>query len=116
MRSNTSRARRVSTTSRVEGSIRSYSRSFLTAAMKASVMATLKLKLVNRVWSCLATMKSRMSGWSTRSTPMLAPRRLPPCLMVSVAASNTCMNDSGPEATPWVDCTAEFFGRSRENE
>ena len=47
---------------------------------------------------------------------MLAPRRVPPCLMVSVAASNTLMNDSGPEETPLVDMTTSLWGRTRENE
>ena len=31
---------------------------------------------------------------------MLAPRRVPPCLMVSVAASKTLMNETGPLETP----------------
>jgi len=48
--------------------------------------------------------------------PMLAPRRVPPCLMVSVAASNTLMNESGPEETPLVLSTRSFLGRTRENE
>ena len=45
--------------------------------------------------------------------PMLAPRRVPPCLMVSVAMSNTRMNDTGPLATPMVDLTRSFLGRRR---
>ena len=64
--------------------------------MKASVTATEMLKLLSLASSCLAVMKSRMSGWSTRMMPMLAPRRVPPCLIVSVAASKTLMNESGP--------------------
>ena len=34
---------------------------------------------------------------------MLAPRRVPPCLMVSVAMSKTLMKETGPLATPLVD-------------
>ena len=33
---------------------------------------------------------------------MFAPRRVPPCLIASVAASNTRMNETGPDATPPV--------------
>ncbi len=61
-------------------------------------------------------MKSMMSGWSTRMMPMLAPRRVPPCLIVSVAASNTFMKDSGPEETPLVERTTSLAGRTREKE
>ena len=46
--------------------------------------------------SALHLMKSRMSGWSTRSTPMFAPRRVPPCLTASVAWLKTRMNETGP--------------------
>ena len=84
--------------------------------MKASVTATEMLKLLRQSSLCLALMNSRMSGWSTRMMPMLAPRRVPPCLMVSVAASKTFMNDSGPDETPAVDSTTSFLGRTRENE
>ena len=41
---------------------------------------------------------------------MLAPRRVPPCLMVSVATSKMFMNEMGPEATPLVDSTGSFCG------
>ena len=44
---------------------------------------------------------------------MLAPRRVPPCLMVSVAVSKTRMKEMGPLATPIVDRTRSFLGRSR---
>jgi len=47
---------------------------------------------------------------------MFAPRLVPPCLIVSVAESNTFMNEMGPEETPLVDCTMSFFGRIREKE
>ena len=87
-----------------------------TAAMNASVTATDRLKLRIRAGSSLSAMNSRMSGWSTRSMPMLAPRRVPPCLIASVATSNTCMNDTGPDAVPPVEATRSPAGRSRENE
>src|SRR5215467_14737783 len=79
--------------------------------MNASLAATDRLKLRIRVESSLSAMNSRMSGWSTRSMPMLAPRRVPPCLIASVATSNTCISDTGPEAVPPVDAT-----RSRSEE
>ena len=82
--------------------------------MNASVTATEMLKLVILVMSSLQAMNSRMSGWSTRRMPMLAPRRVPPCLTTSVDASNSYMNDTGPEATPMVERTMSFLGRSRE--
>ena len=46
---------------------------------------------------------------------MFAPRRVPPCLIASVAASNTFMNETGPLATPMVLRTRSFAGRRREN-
>ena len=61
-------------------------------------------------------MKSIMSGWSIRNIAILAPRRFPPCLITSVAASNTRINDIGPEATPPVVRTKSFFGLSLEKE
>src|SRR3989449_8400633 len=70
--------------------------------MNASVTATLMLKLVISLVSVLQVMNSRMSGWSTRRMPMLAPRRVPPCLMCSVDWLYTFMNDTGPDATPPV--------------
>ncbi len=47
---------------------------------------------------------------------MLAPRRVPPCLIASVAASNTFMNETGPLASPAVLRTMSPTGRSRLNE
>src|SRR5437773_4572834 len=84
--------------------------------MKASVTATEMLKFVTWVRSSLQAMNSRMSGWSTRRMPMLAPRRVPPCFTTSVDASYSFMNDTGPEATPMVERTTSFLGRRRENE
>src|SRR4051794_28999179 len=52
----------------------------------------------------LHQMKSRMSGWSTSSTTILAARRvLPPDLIVPAHASAPRMNDTGPEAVPPLD-------------
>ncbi len=84
--------------------------------MNASVTATEMLKFVIWVMSSLQVMNSRMSGWSTRRIPMFAPRRVPPCFTTSVEASYSFMNETGPDATPMVERTTSFFGRSRENE
>ena len=43
---------------------------------------------------------------------MLAPRRVPPCLTASVAASMTLRKETGPEAMPWVLRTKLPRGRS----
>src|SRR4051794_11049337 len=49
----------------------------------------------------LHQMKSRMSGWSTSSTTILAARRvLPPDLIVPAHASAPRMNETGPDAVP----------------
>src|SRR5260370_30477512 len=49
----------------------------------------------------LHQMNSRMSGWSTSSTTILAALRvLPPDLMVPAHESAPRMNDTGPEAVP----------------
>ena len=44
----------------------------------------------------------------------MAPRRVPPCFTASVAALNTFIKETGPEATPPVELTVEPLGRSRE--
>ena len=72
------------------------------------------LKLLSRSWFSLAWTNSTISGWSTRRMPMFAPRLVPPCLTVSVAASKTVMNDTGPLAIPLVDITTSLRGRRRE--
>src|SRR3712207_6953731 len=52
----------------------------------------------------LHQMKSRMSGWSTSSTTILAARRvLPPDLIVPAHESAPRMNDTGPLAVPPFD-------------
>ena len=48
--------------------------------------------------------------------PMFAPRRVPPCLMASVAALYTFMKLTGPDATPPLERTADPSGRRREKE
>src|ERR1700730_2024859 len=49
----------------------------------------------------LHQMNSRMSGWSTSSTTILAARRvLPPDLIVPAHESAPRMNDTGPDAVP----------------
>jgi hypothetical protein len=84
--------------------------------MNASVTLTEVLKLASAPPARFAPTNSRMSGCSAPSAPMLAPRRLPPCLMFSVAQSKILMNDTGPEASPPVEATTSPRGRSRENE
>ncbi len=83
--------------------------------MKASVTATEMLKFVSVVMSFLRSTNASISGWSTERMAMFAPRRVPPCLIASVAASNTRMNDTGPDATPLVDFTRSPVGRSLLN-
>src|ERR1700712_1225810 len=52
----------------------------------------------------LHQMNSRMSGWSTSSTIILAARRvLPPDLIVPAHASAPRMKLTGPEAVPPLD-------------
>ena len=104
------------TTCCVRGLIRSYISPLSTARMNASVMATEMLKLVILVMSCLQSMKSSMSGWSTRRMPMLAPRRVPPCFTTSVDESYSDMKLMGPLATPVVLRTRSPEGRMRLNE
>ncbi len=81
--------------------------------MKASVAATEMLKLATLLPSFFIRMNDSMSGWSARRMPMLAPRRVPPCLTASVAASMTLRNETGPEATPCVRWTKLPLGRRR---
>jgi len=116
MRSNTSRAGRAPARSPDRGLTRSMSFPVRTASMKDSVSPTEMLKLFSFRLSFLQEMKSRMSGWCTDRTPMLAPRRIPPCLIVSVAASNTVMNEMGPLEIPLVEHTSSLRGRIREKE
>ena len=62
----------------------------------------------------LHQMKSRMSGWSTSSTTILAARRvLPPDLIVPAHASAPRMKLTGPEASPPFE-RCSFEPRMRE--
>src|SRR5215208_6451979 len=62
----------------------------------------------------LHQMKSRMSGWSTSSTTILAARRvLPPDLIVPAHASAPRMKLTGPEASPPLE-RCSFEPRMRE--
>ena len=81
--------------------------------MNFSVIATDTLKLVMTARSFFISMNSSMSGWSIDRMAMLAPRRVPPCLIAPVAASKTCMKLTGPLAFPFVVITMSFLGRSR---
>ena len=72
---------------------------------------TERLKFATSPSSRFMVMNARMSGCQTFRIPMFAPRRRPPCLITSVAALKTRMNEIGPEATPSVDCTGEPSGR-----
>ena len=57
----------------------------------------------------LHQMKSRMSGWSTSSTTILAARRvLPPDLIVPAQESAPRMKETGPQAVPpFASCSFE---------
>jgi len=48
--------------------------------------------------------------------PILAPRLVPPCLIVSVATSKTRMKEIGPLEMPVVVKTTSLAGRRREKE
>src|SRR3954466_11491192 len=115
------------TGSPVVRAIRCQSSSFSTACMKSSVRRTELLAFwywidrkpspsidmsnpASRSAAALSSslalhqMKSRMSGWSTSSTTILAARRvLPPDLIVPAHASAPRMNETGPDAVPPLD-------------
>src|SRR4051794_5964408 len=119
-----SRASTVSTTSPPSRAVSCQSSPFSTARMKSSVTRTELLAFwywievkpspsidmsnpararASALSSSLALhqMKSRMSGWSTSRTTILAARRvLPPDLMVPAHESAPRMNDTGPLAVP----------------
>src|ERR671926_1919339 len=119
-----SRARTVLTGVPLTRPVRSQSSSFSTACMNASVTRTelfafwywIEVKpspsmdmskparaRASALSSSLALhqMNSRMSGWSTSKTTILAARRvLPPDLMVPAHESAPRMNETGPDAVP----------------
>src|ERR1700760_2724289 len=122
-----SRAGTVLTDSPVVRAIRCQSASSSTACMNSSVTRTLLLafwywievkpspsidmsKPASRSAAALSSslalhqMNSRMSGWSTSSTTILAARRvLPPDLIVPAQESAPRMNDTRPLAVPPLD-------------
>src|SRR3954465_7143862 len=62
----------------------------------------------------LVEMNSSMSGWSTSSTTIFAPRRVaPPDLMVPAEASAPRMKETGPEAVP-PDDSSSLLERMRD--
>ncbi len=79
-------------------------------------MATEILKLLSFEVSFFDVIKSIMSGWSILKIPILAPLLVPPCFMASVALLNTCINETGPLDTPFVECTISFLGLRDEKE
>src|SRR3954466_12125909 len=119
-----SRAGSVSTGSPVTRAVRCQSSSFSTACMNSSVSRTELLAFwywiewkpspsidmsnpASRSAAALSSslalhqMNSRMSGWSTSSTTILAARRvLPPDLIVPAHASAPRMKETGPDAVP----------------
>jgi len=82
---------------------------------RASV-ATERLKFRKASVPSLAVTNGSTSGWVASRIPMFAPRRRPPCLICSVAASKICMKLTGPDATPLVFLTTSPSGRRFENE
>ena len=86
------------------------------ASISSSVSATERLKFSSEPGSDLAATNSSMSGCEQSSTAMLAPRRRPPCLTTSVAASKMRMKETGPLATPRVVRTRSPLRRRREKE
>ena len=112
MRSHSARAWTVRNTRPPK--LRSQSRSASTAAMKASVISTDRLKERSRPGSRFASMNASMSGWSQRSVAIMAPRRDPADMMVRHIASHTSMNDNGPEASAPTPRTGAPLGRKEE--
>ena len=114
--SKTSFALRLPAAFPVLGFFNSYSLPASAASIKSSVMATEILKLLSLLLSSLQVMKCIISGWSIRSIPIFAPRRVPPCFIASVAESNTVIKDIGPDDMPEVEPTISPDGLSLENE
>ena len=82
--------------------------------MKASVTRTETLNILSRAGSDFAVMKASISGWSQRIVAIIAPRRDPADMMVRHIASQTSMNDSGPEASAATPFTSAPLGRMVE--
>ena len=79
-------------------------------------MPTEILKLVIWFSLVLQVTKSSTSGWSTRRTAILAPRRVPPWAISPKAWSYTRRNPTGPVAWPAELFTSDPLGRRREKE
>ena len=82
--------------------------------MNGSVTSTDRLKLRSLPASRLASMNASMSGWSHRRVAIIAPRRAPADMIVRHIASQTSMNDSGPDASAPTPFTGAPFGRIEE--
>ena len=104
------------TTVSLLGLISSYSPSFLRASINASVTETEILKFVNSPSVLFMRIKSRISGWSMRRIPILAPRLAPPCFMTSVAVLYIFIKETGPLAMPPVEWTTSDLGLNLEKE
>ncbi len=111
-----SRAFSFPTTLLLLGFTSSYSPLFLRAPINASVTETEILKFVNSPSVLLMRIKSRISGWSMRRIPILAPRLAPPCFMTSVAVLYIFIKETGPLATPPVEWTISDLGLKCVNE
>ena len=85
-----------------------------TAAMKASVTSTERLKLRSWPGSRLAATKASMSGWSQRRVAIIAPRRAPADMIVRHMLSQQYMNETGPDASAATPLTAAPLGRREE--
>ena len=94
MSSHSARALMVSYTR--SSNTRSKVPSVLTASMNASVTPTDRLNCVSVVELFLIRMNSAISGWSTRRTPICAPRLCPAELIVLHTASKIPMKLRGP--------------------
>ena len=85
-----------------------------TASMKGSVIKTETLNIRKRAASDFAVMKSSISGWSQRIVAIIAPRREPADMIVRHIASQTSMNERGPEASAATPFTPAPLGRMVE--
>ena len=64
-----------------------------------------------RAASDLAVIKSSISGWSQRIVAIIAPRREPADIIVRHIASQTSINDNGPDASAATPLTSAPLGR-----
>ena len=85
-----------------------------TASINLSVIKTERLNMRRSAGSLLTSINSSISGWSQRSVAIMAPRREPALIIVRHIASQTFMNESGPDASAPTPCTGAPFGRRVE--